>query len=159
MNRNTLIIVVVLILVLLGIWFVANNNTQNTTQNTTVAPTQAMTEATPTPKNEITIQLNEQNNSSESGTATLTEENGKVKVTLNIANTPNGVSQPAHIHVGSCPNPGDVKYPLTSVVNGVSETTLGVSLAELRALQPIAINVHKSAPEIKTYVSCGNLTL
>lgn len=106
-----------------------------------------------------TIQLDEQNESSESGTAVLTEKDGKVMVTLNLTGAPANVPQPAHIHMGSCPDVGDVLYPLTNVVNGVSETTLDVTWADLAAKQPLGVNVHKSVPKVKVYVACGNLTL
>lgn len=107
--------------------------------------------------NEVTLQLNEQNNSSEYGNAVITEVNGKAKVHIEIKNAPRGVAQPAHIHVGSCIDLGDVKYPLTNVVNGVSDTTLNVSLSDLRTQGSLALNIHKSVSQSKIYVSCGNL--
>src|SRR5260221_2068043 len=71
--------------------------------------------ATATPSPVVTVNLDTQNKSGESGTATLQEVDGKVVVTLSLTGFPTGVTQPAHIHVGSCPNPGAVKFPLTSV--------------------------------------------
>lgn len=106
----------------------------------------------------MTIQLSGENNSKETGTATLTEMNGKVKVSLSVTNPPRATAQPAHIHLGKCPNPGAIKYPLTSVVNGKSETILDVTFDQLKSLSPLAVNVHQSAPLISTYVSCGNLS-
>lgn len=105
-----------------------------------------------------TVTLSALNKSGEAGTATLTEVNGKVQAKLTLTGTPKGVPQPAHIHMGSCPTPGDVKYPLTSVVDGKSETTLNVSFDDLMKNLPLAINVHKSVPQVKVYVSCGNVT-
>ena len=106
------------------------------------------------------INLAAQNNSGISGTATLKQEEGKVKVSLDLSGTPAGVTEPAHIHMGACPNPGAIKYPLSSVVNGKSETTLGnITLARLKTELPLAINVHKSAEEAGVYVSCGDLNL
>ncbi|HSE34617.1 MAG TPA: peptidoglycan-binding protein [Candidatus Paceibacterota bacterium] len=67
-------------------------------------------------------------------------------------------SYPAHIHVGSCPTPGAVKYPLNPVVNGKSKTVLDVSVEELVKGLPLAVNLHKSATELATSVACGNLT-
>ena len=116
----------------------------------TPSPTPAMSEG-------VTINLKEQNESSESGTASLVEKDGKVMVTLNLTGAAEGVVQPAHIHMGSCPNVGEVKYPLTSPVDGKSETTLEVSLDQLKGDTPLAINVHKSASEAKIYVACGDL--
>ncbi len=111
---------------------------------------------TPAP---VVINLNSQNKSYESGTATLQEVDGKVVVTLALTGGAAAVVQPAHIHVGSCPNPGAVKYPLTSVVDGKSTTTLNVTLDQLKSMEPLAINVHKSASQINSYVSCGDLKL
>jgi hypothetical protein len=104
------------------------------------------------------VTMNAQNGSGESGTATLSEENSQLTVTLDLTNGPSG-PQPAHIHKGTCaaldPNP---LYPLASVVDGKSVTTFSdVTLAQLMSGE-YAINVHKSATEASTYVSCGDLT-
>lgn len=104
----------------------------------------------------ISINLTEQNGSGEYGVATLSEEGGKVKVTLSMSGSPLGVIQPAHIHIGSCPEVGAVKYPLTFPENGNSDTLLDTTLDELRSQLPLAINVHKSSQEAKIYVACGD---
>ena len=123
---------------------------------TTTTETSASPSATPS---EISVTLSEQNKSGESGTATLMEVDGKVKVTLKLTGVSAGATQPAHIHVGQCPDVGAVKYPLTSPVDGMSETMLDVILLELKSQLPLGINVHKSATEVKVYVSCGDLVL
>lgn len=105
----------------------------------------------------LVFSLSAQNNSGESGTATImpiSDTQSKVSVTLTGA--PAG-EQPAHIHIGACPTPGGVKYPLTNVVNGASETVLDVTVAALKAQAPLALNVHKSTAEVSVFVSCGNL--
>lgn len=104
-----------------------------------------------------TIQLAAQNNSGESGTATLKEKDGKVTVSLKLTGAPN-IIQPAHIHMGSCAALGAIKYPLSFPVGGVSDTLLDVSLAQLKSEFPLAINVHASTTDAGTYVSCGDLT-
>jgi len=112
--------------------------------------------------NDLVFNFSAQNNSGLSGTATLSGGDGKVKVTLKLTSSLLGLlstAQPAHIHLGSCPNVGAVKYPLNSVVNGKSETTLNVSLAQLKTELPLAINVHKSAAEINVYTACTDLSL
>ncbi|HLM33470.1 MAG TPA: hypothetical protein VK285_05320, partial [Gaiellaceae bacterium] len=105
----------------------------------------------------VTVTLDEQNGSGESGTATLTAEGASTKVVLELENPASPDPQPAHIHKGTCaeldPTPA---YPLTNVEGGNSETTVKVALAELES-GDFAINVHKSEPDIKTYVSCGNI--
>lgn len=104
------------------------------------------------------VVLNEQNGSSEFGNVMFTEKAGKAVVRITLQNA-KGKVQPAHIHAGSCIALGAVTYALNNVVNGVSETTLKVSLAELKEKLPLAINVHKSASEANKYVACGNLEL
>jgi hypothetical protein len=105
---------------------------------------------------ELTVELAEQNGSRESGTATLNPDGDATRVVIELQN---GTSepQPAHIHPGSCadldPKP---KYGLANVVDGKSETTVDAPLSDLKA-GAFAINVHKSAAEVQTYVSCGDL--
>jgi hypothetical protein len=105
----------------------------------------------------ITIQIRVQNNSGQSGTATLTDMgNGTTKVVVDTTN-PTAAAQPIHIHEGTCANLNpQVKYPLTTTANGKSETTVNVPLATLLA-SPHAVNVHKSAQEAAVYVSCGEI--
>lgn len=106
------------------------------------------------------VTLGEQNKSGEVGVATLTDQDGQTKVVITMASAPNAsvsASQPAHIHLGACPSPGAVKYPLTNVVNGNSETMVPVTIAQLKGMLPLAINVHKSVAEISKYVACGDL--
>jgi hypothetical protein len=104
----------------------------------------------------LTITLNGENGSGQNGTATLTDMgNGQTMVVVNVQNgttTP----QPDHIHSGTCPNVGNVVYPLTNVINGTSQTTVAVSLQTLLS-GTFAINVHKSAAEATVYTSCGDI--
>ncbi len=108
----------------------------------------------------LVIKLNEQNNSGQSGQAVITQVGSStVKVIVNLTGKPSGVPQPAHIHLGSCPNPGAVKYPLTNVGNGASQTEIqGLTLQQLLGERPLAINVHKSTTEASVYVACGDIT-
>lgn len=156
MNRTLVIIIVVVVIIAAGAYYMFMNN-QAAVPSDIMTKTEITESTAPTPMMDKTIQLSEQNESSQSGTAVLVEKDGKVMVTLNMIGGAPGVPQPAHIHVGSCPDVGAVAYPLTNVVDGVSETTLDVTLEQLKAEQPLGINVHKSAPESKIYVSCGNL--
>lgn len=122
----------------------------------TPAPT--TTQMSPSPKPlEMIVKLNEENNSGESGEATLKEENGKTTVTVNLMGFTEDVPQPAHIHSGSCPGVGTVKYPLANIINGSSVTILDATLAEIKQNLPLAVNVHKSAQEITNYTACGEL--
>jgi LPXTG-motif cell wall-anchored protein len=103
----------------------------------------------------VTINLTPQNDSGVSGTAVLTPDGAGTKVELNLTNAPG--PHPAHIHAGSCPTVGAVVFPLTSVTNNTSTTTVAASIADILS-EPHAINVHKSPQEVSVYVACGNLT-
>ena len=114
----------------------------------------------PTGPRSITIPLEEQNNSGQSGSATLTNIRGRTDVVVNV--TPSAQStgsdpQPIHIHFGRCGvDLGGVDYGLTSVVNGQSATLVKAGLAMLMDGDH-AINVHKSGAEAGIYTSCGNI--
>lgn len=102
-----------------------------------------------------TVKLSPQNNSGESGTATLTKQGDKqTKVVLSVTGASG--SQPVHIHKGTCaqldPKPA---FPLSPVTDGKSETVVDASLDDLA--KGYAINGHKSPQEIKTYVFCGDI--
>ncbi len=158
MNK-ALVYILVAVLVAGGIWYFVSK--KSATYAPQPAATTTTTQETASPSavpSEVNLTLSEQNKSGEMGTALLTEVNGKVKVTLKMTGA-GTVAQPAHIHLGKCPDVGAVKYSLTSVTNGMSETMLDVTLAQLKSELPLGINVHKSAAESKVYVSCGDLKL
>jgi cysteine sulfinate desulfinase/cysteine desulfurase-like protein len=104
---------------------------------------------------DVVVRLGEQNGSGESGTATLiaTAANATT-VVVKLAHAPE-IRQPAHVHAGTC---GDIDplpaYMLNELDGGRSETTLPVSLHELRASH-LVVNVHKSDTDVKTYAACG----
>lgn len=105
----------------------------------------------------IEVTLSEQNDSGMAGVATLTGMNDSTLVTLALTGAPVGVTQPAHIHTGSCAEIGGVVYPLEFPVNGVSETVLNVPLDTILGELPLALNVHKSPQEASVYVACVDL--
>ncbi len=112
----------------------------------------------------LQINLDQQNNSGISGTATLEDQgDGTTRVDLVLEGVAEQGEYPAHIHAGQCPEPGDVTYPLEPVVfnanagAGVSVTIVDAPLDEILAEQS-AINVHLfSDPSV--YVACGTLPL
>jgi len=150
MNKYILIVgIVVLAGIGLYMW---------STSTVTQAP--ASTEVNePKEVNEVVVNLMEQNGSGESGTATITEVEGGVKVVLSLIGAPEGVVQPAHIHVNACADIAGVQYPLEFPTNGSSETMLEVFMNELQAGLPLSVNVHKSAEEASVYVACGDIVL
>lgn len=81
-----------------------------------------------------------------------------------------GVAHPAHIHVGSCPTPGDVVAPLTDVKAPEGERSGQESAIPVLEsytvvdvpLQDIidgghAINVHESKDAMDVYIACGDI--
>ena len=105
----------------------------------------------------VVVQINPLNGSGENGSATLLPEGKETKVVITLFNTPPGVAQPAHIHLGRCDslNPAP-KWPLSPVENGRSVTMVPVPIDEITK-NPTAINVHESKGEIMKYVACGDI--
>ena len=102
-------------------------------------------------------ELNAQNGSGQHGTVAFKPRGNKTVVEIHLIGAGPG-PEPAHIHMGSCEhlNPAP-KYPLTSLVNGISETTVDQPSSVLLA-GGMAVNVHKSPSDLKDYVACGDLT-
>jgi len=174
MNKSLIIVVAVIILLLAGVGLYASEQAQQKKiqqEQQAMRDKQAMelkqqeemrmknaelTQAALQVKQTV-IQLNEVNKSGESGMAILEDDNGTVKVTINLTGFTKGIAQPVHIHVGKCSGIGKVVYPLTNVVDGKSETILNVSLSDIKKQLPLAINAHQSASAIGVYTACGDL--
>lgn len=127
--------------------------------NDTTAQTQPETQmpVAPTMAAPVVVQISAVKNSGQTGTATFTDlGEGKTKVEISLTGGKFTAAQPAHIHTGMCTKPGDVKYPLTDVVNGMSETTIDAPMSELWT-GGLLVNVHKSAKEMSVYTACGDL--
>ena len=142
------VLAIVVVVIVVG-FFLMNRQTSQLAPSPTPVPESIM--------KGMTVTLAEQNDSGESGTAVLKEVDGQVMVTLSLTGAPEGVSQPAHIHNGSCDNLGGIAYPLTNPMDGSSETMVDVTLDQLMSELPLVVNVHKSVSEAGVYVSCGDL--
>jgi ABC-type phosphate transport system substrate-binding protein len=115
------------------------------------------TTSTAKSRESVDVQLQEQNFSGEDGTATLTADGSKTKIVILMASFA-AYPQPVHIHKGTCAKlDATPAYPLTNVVQGRSTTTVSVPLSTLLKGH-YAINVHRSAKQLKTYVACGDIT-
>ncbi len=104
----------------------------------------------------ITVPLAAENNSGQTGTATLTAMGDQTQVVINVPAGPGGTPQPAHIHDGTCASPGKVVWPLTNVVDGKSTTMVNAKLSDI-ATGGYLVNIHKSAAEVNVYTSCGQV--
>jgi hypothetical protein len=105
----------------------------------------------------VKVPMTAQNGSGQNGTATLRQSGSNVVVTVSLSGG-SATPQPVHIHQGTCANLNPKpRYPLNSLVNGKSTTTLpNMKLSSLET-GGYAINAHKSLKQIKTYVSCGDI--
>lgn len=105
----------------------------------------------------VVVTLSPQNGSGETGTATITQSGPDIIIVTHL-NGAGTTAQPIHVHEGTCaklnPQP---KYPLTTVQNGASTTTLKDMKTSQLQTGDYAINVHKSTSDIGTYVACGNI--
>jgi hypothetical protein len=99
------------------------------------------------------ITLRTLNDSGVTGTVAFGDLGDKTGV--EIAVDPGGnLDMPAHIHPGTCDNlTPQPKFPLLNVKNGASKTVVPASMNELFAGN-LAVNVHKSNDDLKTYTAC-----
>ena len=145
-------------------WLVSDDGTRpQSTGVITVNPDGTVDQSLtlPPPARSITITMEEQNDSGQSGTATLSDMRGMTNVVVNVipaAQSTGSDPHPIHIHFGRCGSDLllGVDEPLTGVVNSESFTLVDVDLATLMDGHH-AINVHKSGAEAGIYTSCGNI--
>ena len=104
----------------------------------------------------VTVELKAVGDSGVSGQASLMPMGDKTMVSITLTGAPEGVAQPAHIHLGTCDKLGAPKYPLNAVENGKSETTIDAKISDL-ATGDLAINVHKSEKEMSVYAAFAEI--
>ena len=104
----------------------------------------------------LTIALNEDHDSGQSGWATLMARGDDTEVVLSLSEGAM-VSELVHIHSGACgPDLGGVEHDLTNFANGASTTLLvGVSLESLLT-GSLAINAYNSS-DPSVYTACGDI--
>ena len=105
---------------------------------------------------QVTIELETLNNSGVTGTVTLISLGDRTQVDVDV--DPAGhPDMPSHIHPGNCENlVPQPKYPLRNVVDGKASTIVAVSLSELLG-GDLAINLHNSNEDMRTYTACAVL--
>jgi hypothetical protein len=104
-----------------------------------------------------TIALATLNNSGVTGTVTLTaldERHTRIEIQVDPAGH---LDMPSHIHPGTCSNlVPQPKYPLQNVKGGRSTTIVTASFGEL-VQGGLAVNLHSSNEDLKTYTACAEL--
>lgn len=103
-----------------------------------------------------TITLQTLNDSGVTGSVAFSDLGGSTQVDV-MVDPGDNPDMPAHIHPGSCadltPQP---KYPLENVREGRSTTVVPAGIDELFA-GGLAVNVHKSNDDLKTYTACVDI--
>lgn len=103
-----------------------------------------------------TISLQTLNASGVTGAVSFADLGGRTRVDIDVDPGANP-DMPAHIHPGTCtdltPQP---KYPLENVKAGVSTTVVPATIDELFA-GGLAVNIHKSNDDLKTYTACVDI--
>lgn len=107
----------------------------------------------------VTITISPQAGQTASGTATLTPVGSQTQVVLTMTGLTPGIHA-NHIHVGACPNPGDIEIPLADLNadtqgNASATTMVQTPLATIQATQH-ALAVH-SGPLPAPTIACGNI--
>ncbi len=96
--------------------------------------------------------------SKEAGKAVYHAGNGVMLFAIAVKGEMLGAVQPSHIHEGTCGSNGPIVIPLTSVAGGKSNTTIKMAMwNKLKNGKPHYVNIHKSAKELGTIVSCGEM--
>ena len=106
--------------------------------------------------------LSPQNNSGIRGTASVQSRAAGSRVTVHITGAASGTAHPWHVHRGTCGNDqgivgGAEEYKALQVGSdgtAHAEEDIPVALSED---QNYFVNIHKSATDLKTIVSCGAL--
>ena len=104
-----------------------------------------------------TIPLQTLNNSGVTGTVVLTAVDDR-RTRVEVRVDPAGhADMPSHIHPGTCVNlVPQPKYPLQNVKDGHSVTVVNAPLAALLS-DGLAVNIHRSNEDLKTYTACAEL--
>ncbi len=103
----------------------------------------------------LSLQLFAQNRPGKTGTATLEQVPGGVKIVILMADGQNG-AQPIHIHTGTCANLNPVPtYTLTNIINGSSTTTISDVTLDGLLKGNYVIDVHESSADPARYVACA----
>jgi hypothetical protein len=99
------------------------------------------------------VQLQTLNDSGVTGSVSFTDLGDRTRVDIQVDPAGNG-DMPAHIHPGSCVNlTPQPKFPLENVKAGTSTTVVPAPIDELFA-GGLAVNIHKSNDDLKTYTAC-----
>jgi len=115
----------------------------------------ALTACNNEPGASLTVNLDSQMASGQTGTAVLREVGEQTEVSIITSGGSDTGPQQSHIHVGRCGSNGPILYPLNNIQGGVSTTTINAKLNTLTGAKNY-INIHKST-NIADIQACGNI--
>lgn len=105
----------------------------------------------------VTFPLRELNDSGVSGTVMLTEQGSATLVAISLDGDAITGDHVAHLHSGTCEDPGDYTFTLNPVdADGTSETAVNLTIDELTSGNYM-INIHPSEENWDAWMVCGEL--
>lgn len=157
-NTRSLIIGIIVVIVLVVtaivvIRFVLANRGNDNNNDSEEQTTENTTPSLPVGDQ---VQLEEQQNSGTNGIASISNAEGKVRVSLNLSEYVPDTLQSAAVFTGKCDDRGSELYPLAATFNGQSVTTLETNPDQFNSRKPLSVVVFKSQ-ESKDIAACGNL--
>ena len=146
MNKKLLIMLPLVLLIAAG----CNSDVDLEQQRRAEEKQQASESLTNENSQEVTVQLDPQNNSGVSGTLVFSAEGNKTKAVLLTSSLNGSVA----VYSGSCAKLENIKYTMPVVVDGRVETTLDVAIEDLISETPLAVSVQRG----RTNVACGDIS-
>ncbi len=112
---------------------------------------------------EFRVTINSLDSSGIAGTATFKDIAGAVAILLKVDGLSTAEEEeseeslvPAELHFGTCADPGELAYPMSTPGAGQSETDLSINLEQFNAQKPMAVILYRS-PQDHTAIACGDV--
>lgn len=148
-----ILILLALVFIIAGGYFLLNNNAETLNNIGEVSKT------SPVPtikKSGIYLALSEVNKSGETGLALIIEKNNSVYVDIKLV-MPAFTEDTAGLYLGTCQKIGPVKFALSNVINGSSTTNLNINMDKINQLLPMVLVINRTEGSSKVVAACGQL--
>lgn len=158
--KKLLLPLIVLVILLSVVIFLTNKKTtsqeQLSTGDTTTENTQDFSAIF-----SLGVPVLEVNGSTQTGGVSFVEEeDGKLKVTLDLTPLEEGTEQAVDIRLGACPTPGEtIAIVMNSLTDGKGEIKLEQTLDDFLKELPMVVAVHRSGEETSEITACGDIML
>jgi basic membrane protein A len=136
--------------------------TEEPTEEETEEPTDEPTEEATEEAADLTLPLQALNESGVNGQVDFFDNgDGTSEVVIEITESELPGPHPAHIHVdpGECLEAGDIIVDLNLVTDGVSESIVPFTVAQMQTSEngPFVVIVHESVENIANYIACAEI--